>query len=94
MKNVVGYKNPVRTSQETLRISATEHNQLMLHKIWSFTMATMKNAVFWDVAPFGACKKPRFGGKYRLHHQGNKNVHYVACMFSISSQRESVASYD
>jgi hypothetical protein len=34
---------------------------------------TMKNAVFWDVAPCGSCNNRRFGGTYRHHHQGDKN---------------------
>jgi hypothetical protein len=33
----------------------------------------MKNSVFWDVTPRGFCKNRRFGGTYRLHHQGAKN---------------------
>jgi hypothetical protein len=33
---LLGYKNPVRTSQETRYISATEHSRLMLCKIWGF----------------------------------------------------------
>jgi hypothetical protein len=27
-----------------------------------FTVATMKNGVFWDVTPCGSCKNRRFGG--------------------------------
>jgi hypothetical protein len=38
-----------------------------------FTAVTMKNGVFWDVTPCGSCKNQRFGGTYRLHHQGDKN---------------------
>jgi hypothetical protein len=34
---------------------------------------TMKNTFFWDVTPSGSCKNRRFGGKYRLYHQGDKN---------------------
>jgi hypothetical protein len=34
--HLLGYKNPVRTSQETHYFSATEHSQLMLCKIWGF----------------------------------------------------------
>jgi hypothetical protein len=34
---------------------------------------TMKNAVFWDVAPYGSYKNRRFGGTYRLHLKGEKN---------------------
>jgi hypothetical protein len=33
----------------------------------------VKNGVFWDVRPCGSCKIRRFGGTYRLHHQGDKN---------------------
>jgi hypothetical protein len=33
---------------------------------------TMKNGVFWDVTPCGSCKKRRFGGTWRLLHQGDK----------------------
>jgi hypothetical protein len=38
-----------------------------------FTALTMKNSVFWDVTPCGSCKNRRFGGTYRLLHQGDKN---------------------
>jgi hypothetical protein len=38
-----------------------------------FTAVTMKNAVFWDVTPCGSCKNRRFGGTWRLLHQGDKN---------------------
>jgi hypothetical protein len=37
-----------------------------------FTAVTMKNAVFWDVAPCRACMNRRFGGTYCLHLQGIK----------------------
>jgi hypothetical protein len=38
-----------------------------------FTALTIKNAVFWDVAPCRSCELTRrFGGKYRLHLQGRK----------------------
>jgi hypothetical protein len=37
-----------------------------------FTAVTMKNAVFWDVAPCRSCVNLRFGGIYRLHLQGKK----------------------
>jgi hypothetical protein len=33
---------------------------------------TAKNAVFWNVMPCGSCKNRRFGGMYRLHHQGEE----------------------
>jgi hypothetical protein len=34
---------------------------------------SMKNGVFWDVTPCGSCKNRRFGGTWRLLHQGEKN---------------------
>jgi hypothetical protein len=34
---------------------------------------TMKNAVFWDVRPRGACKNRHFVTTYLLLHQGVKN---------------------
>jgi hypothetical protein len=33
---------------------------------------TMKNAVFWDVAPCRSCVNRRLGGTYRFHLQGRK----------------------
>jgi hypothetical protein len=33
---------------------------------------TMKNAIFWDVAPCRSSVNRRFGGTYRLHLQGRK----------------------
>jgi hypothetical protein len=38
-----------------------------------FTAVTMKNGVFWDITPCGSCKNRRFGGTWRLLHQGDKN---------------------
>jgi hypothetical protein len=37
------------------------------------TTLTMKNGVFWVVTPCGSCKHRRFGGTWRLLHQGDKN---------------------
>jgi hypothetical protein len=36
------------------------------------TAVTMKNAVFWDVAPCRSCVNRRFGGTYHLLLQGRK----------------------
>jgi hypothetical protein len=38
-----------------------------------FTAVTMKNGFFWVVTPCGSCKNLRFGGTWRLLHQGDKN---------------------
>jgi hypothetical protein len=37
-----------------------------------FMVVTMKNAVFWDVAPCRSCVNQHFGRKYHLHLQGRK----------------------
>jgi hypothetical protein len=37
-----------------------------------FTAVTMKNAVFWYVAPCSSCVNRRFGGTYRLNLQSRK----------------------
>jgi hypothetical protein len=37
------------------------------------TSAKTKNGVFWVVMPCGSCKNRRFGGTWRLLHQGDKN---------------------
>jgi hypothetical protein len=34
---------------------------------------TMKKTMFWYIMPCGSCKNRRFGGTYRLHHEGDKN---------------------
>jgi hypothetical protein len=36
-------------------------------------MMMIKNAVFWDVMPCGSYEDQRFGGTYRLNHQGDRN---------------------
>jgi hypothetical protein len=50
---LLGYRNPVLTSQETNEVSAIGPNQFKLCKIWGFTAVTMKNVVFRDVTPCG-----------------------------------------
>jgi hypothetical protein len=37
-----------------------------------FTAVTVKNTVFWDVAPCRSCVNRPFGGTYRLNLQGRK----------------------
>jgi hypothetical protein len=35
-------------------------------------VVSMKNAVFWDVAPCRSCVNQSFGGTYRLYLQGRE----------------------
>jgi hypothetical protein len=69
---LLGYKNPVRTSQETHYVSTAESSRLNLHKFVVFTELTIKCAVFWDVTPCDSCKNRRFGGKNSLYQQIEK----------------------
>jgi hypothetical protein len=48
-------------------------NSIMNVRFEVFTAVTMKNGVFLDVTPSGSCKNRRFGGTWRLLHQGDKN---------------------
>jgi hypothetical protein len=41
--------------------------------IWHDRASSMKNTVLLNVTPCRSCKKRRFVGKYRLHHQGENN---------------------
>jgi hypothetical protein len=48
-------------------------HQILYHvRIGVFTAVTMKNAVFWDVAPCWSWVNRRFGRTYHLHLQGRK----------------------
>jgi hypothetical protein len=52
-----------------------------------------KNAVFWNVTPRGSCNNRRFGGTWRLHHQGDKNRwtrNVIPMMKALSSSETSV----
>jgi hypothetical protein len=53
----------------------------------------MKNAIFWDVTPYGSCKNRRFGGTLYFHHQSDKSELGTMLAVSISLQHVSVASY-
>jgi hypothetical protein len=46
---LLGYKNPVRASQETHDFSAAQPRRLMLYNILGFTTVTKKNTFFWDI---------------------------------------------
>jgi hypothetical protein len=47
----------------------------------------MENAVFCNVTSYGSCKNRRFGGTYRLHHQGDKYIahstEYIVVLCSV-----------
>jgi hypothetical protein len=41
--------------------------------VFGETRRRLKNAHFRDMTPYGSCKNRRFGGIYRLHHQGGNS---------------------
>jgi hypothetical protein len=45
--------------------------KISLERFEVFTAMTIKNAVFCDVTPCSSCKNRRFGGTWRLLHQGD-----------------------
>jgi hypothetical protein len=47
--------------------------QHKLCRIEIFTLVTMKSVILRDVVPCNSYRNRRFGGTYRLHHQGGKN---------------------
>jgi hypothetical protein len=53
----------------------------------------MKNAIFWNVTPRGSCKNRCFGGTYRLHHQGEKNLRTRKNVSSIKSLKHAARKY-
>jgi hypothetical protein len=56
----------------------------------------VKNAVYWDVTPFGSCEDRNFGGTPRHHHQGDK-IGELRPMVTVTwkriTLRASVTSY-
>jgi hypothetical protein len=58
------YVDDVHTSQEAHLWASTDYYG---------DSVTFKNGVFRDVTPCGSCKNRRFGGTWRLLHQGDKN---------------------
>jgi hypothetical protein len=52
-----------------------EHEQKLGFEV--FTAVVMKSTVFWDITPCSPLSvKRRFGGKYRLHLHGRRNVQH------------------
>jgi hypothetical protein len=45
---------------------------LICYLCFIFVCSSVKNAVFWNVAPCRSCVNRRFGGTYRHHVQGRK----------------------
>jgi hypothetical protein len=83
---LLGYKNPVLTSNETHYIT-TRPSELCYVRFEVFMAVTMKIVVFWDVMPSGSCKKRRFGGWYCLYYQGQKNSSLIPSSLMMKALR-------
>jgi hypothetical protein len=57
-----------------LQAVANKYRELAEHLLTSSQISVSKNGVFWDATPCGSCKNRRFGGTWRLLHQGDKNL--------------------
>jgi hypothetical protein len=68
-----GYTHPNTTGSEEVTCGAPRYGQnadnCNIVRFEVFTAMTMKNIVFWDMAPCGSGSNRRFGGTYRLHLQ-------------------------
>jgi hypothetical protein len=53
-------------------ISRTNKSPAVIKILVQDKLKIIKNGVFWVVTPCGSCKKRRFGGTWRLLHQGDK----------------------
>jgi hypothetical protein len=59
----------------TTQVNKKDSNFIKIFRTFSAIqklVQLMKNAVFWNVAPWRSCVNQRFGGTYRLHLQGRK----------------------
>jgi hypothetical protein len=65
------FQKEYRFSGENMELIITLRYIIVRFEV--FTAVTMKNGVFWAVTPCGSCKNRRFGGTWRLLHQGDKN---------------------
>jgi hypothetical protein len=63
--------NNLSLSIHNMSLSMYKDNRYNV-KFEVFTAVSMKNAVFWDVAPCRSCVNRCFGGMYRLHLQDRK----------------------
>jgi hypothetical protein len=70
-------------------ITITPHSQKQCQNVRFevFTAVTMKNGVFWVVTPCGSCKNRRFGGTWRLLHQGEKICELGTTQAATSNRR-------
>jgi hypothetical protein len=67
---LLGYfKCPCYREGHTNRVLCTRNESSLFCSLFS----SLKNAVFWDVAPCRHYVNRRFGGTYRLHLQGIRN---------------------
>jgi hypothetical protein len=57
----------------TTRLQTIRRVQHAAHRAEQDVGMWKKNGIFWDVMLHGSCKNRRFGGTYRLLHQGDKN---------------------
>jgi hypothetical protein len=62
-----GLKKPVPSAALSTSTRQPRTNIHLFVRFEVFTALTMKNAVFWDVAPCRSCVSRSFGGTYSLH---------------------------
>jgi hypothetical protein len=61
------------TRMQFLFIANPERNTSMERLTGTWENIKVEECVFWDVKTCGCCKNRRFGGTYRLRHEGDMN---------------------
>jgi hypothetical protein len=83
---VLGYKNPVRTSQETHYISATEPNPLILSKIWDSNCGDYEECQMGCLVLY----EPMF--RMNVASRSVRRLHSLICVVQEKTRSESGGS--
>jgi hypothetical protein len=70
--HLLGYKDPVHTSQETHYVSATQSSQLMLCKIWGFCSTDYEECHLLGYDAMQLLQEPTFQRNVSLSSSGRK----------------------
>jgi hypothetical protein len=82
---VVSAADPVRS---LIYIDGGNIQKALRNKIYLIVnLIALENGVFWVVTPCGSCKNRRFGGTWRLLHQGDKFGELGATQTATSNRR-------
>jgi hypothetical protein len=84
---LLGYKNTVRTSQETHCVSATEPSRLKLCEIWEFHGGDYEEWRLLECYNVLLMYEPTFRKRNRLHHKGEKKHRFLQEPHGVTSRK-------